>query len=496
MTHRTLILACLALASAVVAEAKPPTAPASRRPSVDWTPPVGVPAPSFGIHERAGAATCFVDNSHPAATDEGNPLGSAARPRQTVPSTLPAGTVVEVRGGPYAARRHGWTADGKEGSPVFVRGVGSPVFTGGDLWLQGSYLVAEGIVLEGAPLLIGPGHDISVRRSEIRGFDPGRNGAAVSMAASNVVLAHNHIHHNGNPSAGAEEDVHGIKLSTGSSRVWIVDNHIHHNGGDAIQIGSARAWPPWAQYVYIARNELHDDRENGVDVKQARDVVVSENRIYSYAPTSSSSGEAVVVHNGPERVWVLDNWISDAAFGVVCTGAASFFAVGNAIHRIHHAPGQRYDPKSLYGSRAILVYGSDELHAVANTLFDVDAGISVPNGGRAVVVDNIVAGLAQPSAALAVRARESTTSHNLLAQHPSGNGADPLAGGFRDATGGDFRLRAGSAAIDAGTIPDAYAVFKRTYGLDIARDLASTPRPQGLGFDIGALEYLPDPQDP
>lgn len=481
-------------------------------PPASWTPPVGIPMPGFGVSEQPGAATWFVDNTNPSASDEANPQGTAARPRRTLPGSLPAGAVVEVKGGPYPGGTLQWGGQGSASSPIFIRGVGSPVLTGEELRLQGSYVIVEGVVLEGMRLVVGPGHHLALRRSEIRGYDPGRNGSAVSLEATDVVLQGNHIHHNGDPSGSAEEDVHGIKPASGDARVWIVDNHIHHNGGDAVQVGSARADEPWAQHIYIGRNELHDDRENGVDIKQSRDVVVSENRIYSYQPTSSSTGEALVVHDDPERVWILNNEIRDSARGVVCTGAVGFYVVGNVIERIHHAPGRDYDAGSLYGTQAIIAYASPELHAVANTIHDVDAGISFPTGQRAVIVGNVISNLSQPSHHVAVgggAAGASVMTHNLLAgpvrikwgstraqalgefQGSSGRGAGCVAGdpAFQDPGRGDFRLRTGSPAIDAGTTPDVYATFQRLYGLDIARDLTSTPRPQGRAFDIGALEH-------
>jgi hypothetical protein len=196
----------------------------------------------------------------------------------------------------------------------------------------------------------------------------------------------------------------------------------------------------------------------------------------------------------------------------VCTGAAAFYVVGNVIHRIHHAPGRDYDPNSLYGSQAVIAYASPEIHVVANTIYDVDAGISFPTGERAVIVGNVIANLSQTSHHVAVGGSATGTSvmsHNLLAgpvrikwgstralalsefQGPSGRGAGCVAAdpAFQDPGRGDFGLRTGSPAIDTGTTLDVYATFHRLYGLDIARDLTSTPRPQGRAFDMGALEH-------
>ncbi|MDB6136862.1 MAG: hypothetical protein JWM59_5105, partial [Verrucomicrobiales bacterium] len=94
-----------------------PAGPAIAQGVSDWTPPVGIPTPSFGIKEDAktlyGAAsgatydyaddgatgavayrltpggdpyTHYIDPSSPTATDANNPNGTAGRPRRTLPS--------------------------------------------------------------------------------------------------------------------------------------------------------------------------------------------------------------------------------------------------------------------------------------------------------------------------------------------------------------------------------------------------------------------------
>ena len=50
---------------------------------------------------------------------------------------------------------------------------------------------------------------------------------------------------------------------------------------------------------------------------------------------------------------------------------------------------------------------------------------------------------------------------------------------FVDASNVDFRVRFGSAAIDAGIPIDG-----------LATDMTGIARPQGLGVDIGAYEYV------
>jgi hypothetical protein len=511
MFRFALLLLLCALAAPAAAQLPTPAEP--------WKPPLGIPTPTFGITQQAGPANYYVDNTHSAATDTSNPQGTASRPRLTVPTLLPAGAVVEVRGGPYALRSVIWTAQGTASAPVFVKGVGSPVFSGiegvSQLIPLGSYFIIENIVMEHLPLVIDKNiSHFAFRKSTVRYHSPTVNSAAVVAGGSNVVIYGNEIHNNGDPLATAELDIHGIKFDTGTNRLWIVDNNIHHNSGDAIQLGNAVSAEPWAQFIYIGRNTLHEDRENAVDVKQARDVFISQNLAYGYRSSSSSAGETFVTHSNPERVWVLGNFVTASNQGIVCTGANGYFVVGNVITNIAHAPGDpTYDVNSLFRAAGILTYNTVNSVHVNNTLYRVDSGISYAGGTATTqIANNIVAGLLQPTFHIAIgnstAAAGSVMSHNVVdgtarlkisggisgcGTYPNCINADPQ---FVDPANSSFDLKATSPAIDAGMAHQLYTLFQTAYGFALSADTKGAPRPYGSGYDIGALEFGNAPAPP
>src|SRR4051812_13976623 len=80
----------------------------ARNVSAQWTPPIGIPMPSFGVTEIAPAVPnpwtvstpgfYYVDQTQASATDTSNAYGTPAKPRRTIPWSLPAGSVVELHG--------------------------------------------------------------------------------------------------------------------------------------------------------------------------------------------------------------------------------------------------------------------------------------------------------------------------------------------------------------------------------------------------------------
>ena len=164
MTRLITLLAVVAAATATQILAQAPV------PPNPWFPPIGIPTPSFGITQTAGTPTHYVDNSNSSATDTSNPNGTASRPRRTMPTTLEAGSVVEVRGGPYSQSDQTWTFNGTASSPVFIKGVnrpGLPRFAT-EMYLRGSYFIIEGLVFDNIRFAVATAslHHLSFRYNE------------------------------------------------------------------------------------------------------------------------------------------------------------------------------------------------------------------------------------------------------------------------------------------------------------------------------------------
>ena len=528
---------------------------------VPWVPPIGIPSPDFGIHEThymyklGNGETC---QSHPHKCfnfgrglepyrDNGNGpythyvnishaecvayrdgvFGSPAAPLCDLSRqfTAPAGSVIELHGGPYLYNswRRLYSA-GTPSRPVFFRGADAqaPVRIRGntkkhDFRLGGSYLIVENLeYFQNAHLKIKenvPNH-IAIRNVEIHN-PPGfriNTGAAIELVGTDIVIYNNHIHHNQNTDESGQrlKDLHGIHPKEGSERIWIVDNHIHHNSGDSVQSCHfcTGAKP---RYIYIGRNHMHEDRENAVDLKSIRDVIVSQNTMYGYQDSSTSSGDALVIgsnginekgNNGPENVWVVFNRISDSKTGIRVEGAfAPAHILGNTISNVT--------------TGIILEKRAKQLHIVNNTIHGGAYGIQSPwrCDFEIFLVNNIISNMTDHHIDIkSCIANASDMQHNLLWQNgdavsvrwgttvSTSNSAkinqlvksrNNLIGNprFENAAASNFALTSGSAAIANGIRPSGHDTFLNRYGLRLDRDSDGT-QSDNPKIDIGAHKSL------
>jgi hypothetical protein len=481
-----------------------------------WAPPLGIPRPSFGTSEAARAVPnpwttetpgfYYVNNQHASATDSVT-YGTPSRPRMSIPTSVPAGSVVEIRGGPYMHSADiSWTGSGTASSPVFYRGVGKPkIQTSGTTYrrvnIRGPYVIVEGFDFINSPPQI-VGSFVVLRDNEVRDRQPAPGGAGIYAGNSqDTVILRNHIHNNGDPNYHEENDIHGVQVSSGAQRVWIVDNHMHHNGGDSVQVNSGSG--ALARLIYIGRNEMHDEGENAVDIKQAEDIIISENNTYNFDPTqyptSGSDGTAIVVNddnatNGlNNRIWVMFNNIHDSRNGIRTQSYA--YVIGNVIHDIE--------------ANAITSFGSHDLLVEHNTFYNVAHAIDRSSGNRLDFYNNLI--MNSSGIAVAVSGSgvgQSRISHTLF-QSPariSWGGTYNSLAAFRSAQssqcqgckegnplltdpGNDvYTLLAGSPALDSGSPSGIYASYQQRYNVTMAVDALGRARPSGGVWDIGAYE--------
>ena len=524
-------------------------APVSAAQAERWVPPIGIPVPPFGISEVAPqppspwnaprAGFYFVCESCPGATDSANAYGTPVRPRVTIPNQLPAGSVVELSG--RYTRRHtspnGLVLNGTATAPVFIRGANrssQPTILAS--WeVSGTYAILEKLAFrlpghrEGLHIVT-PSSHLSLRYNDISG-NPNGGGVGIggwtTASASHIVVHANRIHDNGDVNASFDQDVHGIAVGARVSNLWIVDNELSRNSGDGLQLNGGPVNQSTLHHVYIGRNVAHGNKQTGFWVKQALDVIISQNVSYGHRASNSSSGDGMGGQYAPGWLWFLFNDIYDNESGIriasdngLGTGR-DIFIVGNRIHRIHKVTG-KYNSNTAYEVSAVGIWGGTNVHVVNNTIWDVDAGISSPRtNGKLSIFNNIIdtpsqTGASQVFLENASLAGSSTMDYNLFLEpsrirwgdytqrsHDDFHAATGKGGHsmktqdprFSDAAARDFRILAESPAVDRGLDVDSinehhvYAAFASRYQLDIRKDAAGAARPQGSGFDIGAYEY-------
>lgn len=497
-----------------------------------WHPPIGIPIPPFGITEtyrgydeggvftrnssltyhvntEGGCYTHYVDVNDPNSTDIGNTYGTIAVPRKTIPLSVPAGSVVEIHGGPYSTELSycNVTADGTAASPVFYRGLdrnNMPVITGNTWrWAQ-SYCIVENIDFDGASYQYLctsniPNHMV-FRCNEFHNY---AQSCIYVRYGDDLVFYANDMHDRGNWDTEEEGDYHGINLST-ANRVWIIDNAFHELQGDALQHYGGHP-----TYVYFARNNVRHMREQAVDLKRGSHVVMSENCVTGcyhhtgggcYAMTCNRESESHTL----EDIWFIYNEISDSVWGINVSGATNPtdlhpYIIGNVIHNLYDPDYTRSSYDGLNINR-VGIFGDDHIGTtIYNTFYNVPLAIYVNDvtGPSDQIISNNVISKASVCHIHSPSGGENNLVYNdgyscLVTGDGTFTGTitdDPC---FVDIINENFRLSAGSPGIETGASdPNINAIFDlyaSTFGVDIRVDADGKPR-TGT-WDIGAYEYV------
>lgn len=511
-----------------------------------YTPPIGMPAPTFGIDEtyrmydtgaspnvrngslvyqvsaNGGVFTHYVDNTDGAATDTANEFGSIAKPRLTLPTTylvaIPAGSVVEVHGGPYTygGNRIDILAEGTTTSPIFIRGEGgqSTEFTTGEILLRGSGIVLEDLYLNDSGIQVRKPdgwdqidhNNISIRNCEIRGDGTTISNGGISFAedCNDCVVYNNTLHYNGQYDYDGQNDKHGVVVGGNCHRIWILENEMAWNGSDGVIVNGG-LYTPKTNLVYIGKNTIHDSGENAIDLKEGEDIIISQNEMYNYEYINESGDETIVVihyhtsapvnDRGANWVWLLYNEMYNADISAISmSGDANHpndcYFIGNVVYNVHQ----------FFGG-----WAHGNLHWIGNTIYDVNIAINTDADATkgALISNNIFGRLKNLGSYYHVDLdvqgyADNSTMTNCFFQDPcdcvritpvlSLDDQDPL---FLNPGSYDFNLQSGSPAINAGTSSGdtaaVYTLFLSRYGISIDYDFNGGQR--SGEWDIGAFEY-------
>lgn len=538
---RRVVLAVLAFAVVVLA----PGAALAQYGLAATTVPTSIPTPAFGltqtvasIHGSSTHYTHWVNNS---VTCSDSTNGTPASPRCTFPTmtALAAGSVVQVRGGPYSMSANiavGGT--GTASNPIFVTTQGTASVTvdlngARQVQLGGSYIIFEGFNLidQDEAVAIGGDHNV-FRYNEITGTSTNAdaNGSMISVGSSlYAVIAWNEVHDGGNWLGATETlagDMHCLGLGDNSDATtqqytWYLFNEVYHCGGDGFGNGHAANFT--ASQIYVGRNDIHDNRENAVDIKEVHSLIFAENHFHHQGDVDSAEGALAVVHYGPDsgsqqspyNVWFLNNKFDHGVYGLVSTEVSNntpnpgAWWIGNEFSDIS---GIAVNPDR--GGGTIRVYH--------NTVNRSAGGIqSGGNSGGQVTISrgNIVRNLTGiGSGGYHMEVFNSTarsvstvntelywqggsnlsiywgTTYTSLATFITGTTqgdnsiqADPQ---HVDPDADDYSLQSTSPAIDAGIdMASTIDTFESTFsGASLRVDIAGNARPYGV-WDMGSREF-------
>jgi len=500
-----------------------------------WQPPIGIPEPEFGIFETHtmyqgqtydfgsgpepyrdagnGPYTHYVDNTHPSATNSGNPYGTPELPRLTIPRGLPAGSVVEVHNGADTWGYSGAVLISGFGTverPIFVRGVNMPrldssMYVG--QWDNTRYLIVEGIsafaggVVGRADSVFVNSH-IAVRNSDFYGDENGGGFIVAGWTApnwlSNVVIYNNKVHDNGiwDPDlAVGDRDIGGLNVVERTNNIWIVDNEMYHNEACGLMVNSGNIRPSdLTHHIYVGRNIVHHNKQTGFGLKNAQDVIFSENIAYGHRASTSSYGDGIGYQYDPQRVWFIFNNLYNNAGGIK-SGSSNIgtredmYIIGNVIR--DSEVGIEMNGR-----------GVDAEVIVGNTIYNIDIGINNDYYNSALdMYNNLIASVNEYHISLSGgygTAADSDISYTLFDSPARVDWGDGVA---RDLT--DFQstysgecvgcIEANPLFADAasGTVQQVLDTFQTLYGIDIRKDIERIPRTDP--WDIGAHETITVP---
>jgi len=476
-----------------------PNTPVASLPSHPDHASIATPSPQPGVGATALSAASTPSYSRewvvsPSGNDSGD--GSAGQPLKTISAAIAKagpGELIRVQAGTYAERIViGSNAKaGADGKPITLQGEGSPrVIPGGGsgalVQVRQPHWVIDGFELDvQGQAIFGVAFEGNVAGSTLVNSElhHGGGGAGVTTfnKATGAIIENNHIHDFVRTTGN--KDSHGVVVQPTSKDITVRNNDIHDNSGDSVQCLGPEGFSslPPADGLLVENNHFYNNRENAVDIKTCYGVVVRNNRMHQFKPTSTAKGDVVVVHYSASNVVVEDNEIYDGAKGISVGGnhegpvPSGIVLRRNRIHGMTNANGGEGTGIRLENSKGTVV--------VNNTVTGSATALIVGHGtGGAtqspVIRNNILD--ANVTVDLGGQAPGMKLSNNLLkgGSQCKQNGAAVAVDQFISSVG-DTTSSTGSADLGEGFSPGSLAVDK---GVDVGLPFC------GAAPDIGAVE--------
>ena len=246
------------------------------------------------------------------------------------------------------------------------------------------------------------------------------------------VIRDNHVHHGGPGSIGGE----GIDAKDGSRNGEVFGNHVHHINRLGIYVDS---WDKHTYAIEVSGNVVHHCAGDG----------------FALAAENGGLLEDVVVFNN--IAYANDN-VGLTIGGWGEPGATHPMADVTVINNTFHGNGT-----AGWGGGILIDNPEVTGLVIRNNICSENSDFQIANEAAA------------PSP---------TIDHNLIdgtQSYPGAiNGSDHQTGDplFADGANADYHILTGSPAIDTGSSTDAPV-----------DDFDGSPRPLGVGFDIGAFEH-------
>jgi parallel beta-helix repeat protein len=276
--------------------------------------------------------------------------------------------------------------------------------------------------------------NVIIDHNEVEGACASGWNESISVGGTDVFeVKNNHVHH----SAGLLREKEGICAKDGSSNGKVFRNLVHHTTAVGFYVDAS---DKHTYNIEVFENVAHDIAENG------------------FALASEVGGllENVKVYN---NIAYNNGWVG-LHVTACCTTTHPISNV-QIVNNTFYNNGR--DP---WGGGILLENPQAQNVVIRNNIcsqnltFQIAVGLDVPAGNF-------------------------TVDHNLIDGYRGGEGEiygdDYVEGNpmFENPAGGDFHLRQDSPAIDKGSPADAPAT-----------DFDGDSRPYGVGYDIGADEYI------